>query len=431
MVGGGYTGLWTALLARERYPGRSVVLLEAGRCGWEAQRPQRRLRLGQPDPRVRQRPRALARGARGARPARARRTSPRSARRSASYGIDCGWEETGELDRRHRGRTRSRSCAALAAEMAAAGHEVELLDAAQARAEVDSPTYLGGLLRAARHRAGRAGPAGLGAAAGLPGRRRAHPRGDPGDRRSPRTARRCGCTTGGGRVRAGRVALATNAFPPLLRRLRLATVPVYDHVLMTEPLSPAQLPRSAGRGGRGSATPRNQFHYYRLTRDDRILWGGYDAIYHYGSRIAPDLEQRDATHERLAEHFFTTFPQLAGLGFSHRLGRRDRHLHPVLARSTARRTPGGVAYALGYTGLGVAASRFGAQVMLDLLDGRGHRADPAADGARASRCRSRRSRCGGPACELTRWSMGRADERGGRRNAWLRALDRVGLGFDS
>jgi glycine/D-amino acid oxidase-like deaminating enzyme len=36
VVGGGYTGLWAALLARERYPGRSVTLLEAGLCGWEA-----------------------------------------------------------------------------------------------------------------------------------------------------------------------------------------------------------------------------------------------------------------------------------------------------------------------------------------------------------------------------------------------------------
>ncbi len=36
VVGGGYTGLWTALLARERWPGRSVVLVESGRCGDQA-----------------------------------------------------------------------------------------------------------------------------------------------------------------------------------------------------------------------------------------------------------------------------------------------------------------------------------------------------------------------------------------------------------
>ena len=37
------------------------------------------------------------------------------------------------------------------------------------------------------------------------------------------------------------MTLGTNAFPSLLRRLRLHPVPVYDYVLMSEPLSPAQL----------------------------------------------------------------------------------------------------------------------------------------------------------------------------------------------
>ena len=55
--------------------------------------------------------------------------------------------------------------------------------------------------------------------------------------------------TGAGSVVADRVALATNAFAPLLRRLRLMTVPVYDHVLMTEPLSAAQV-ASIGWGRR-------------------------------------------------------------------------------------------------------------------------------------------------------------------------------------
>ncbi|MDN4163715.1 FAD-dependent oxidoreductase, partial [Nocardioides sp. SOB72] len=73
---------------------------------------------------------------------------------------------------------------------------------------------------------------------------------------------------GAGRVRAGRVALATNAFPPLLRRLRLMTVPVYDHVLMTEPLTADQLASIGWSGRQGIGDAANQFHYYRLTRDD-------------------------------------------------------------------------------------------------------------------------------------------------------------------
>ena len=90
-----------------------------------------------------------------------------------------------------------------------------------------------------------------------------------------------------GAIRCDKVVLATNAYRPLLRRLRWSTVPVYDYVLATEPLTAEQL-RSLGWSGRqGIADCGNQFHYYRLTPDNRILWGGYDAIYHFGRRSTP------------------------------------------------------------------------------------------------------------------------------------------------
>jgi hypothetical protein len=89
-----------------------------------------------------------------------------------------------------------------------------------------------------------------------------------------------------------------------------------------------------------------------------------------------------------------------------------------------------VAYALGYTGLGVGATRFGAQVMLDLLDGR--------DTERTRLQMVRQKPMPFPpeplayvGIEATRWSLARADERAGRRNLWLRSLDALGLGFDS
>lgn len=50
----------------------------------------------------------------------------------------------------------------------------------------------------------------------------------------------------------------------------------------------------------------NQFHYYRLSKDNCILWGGHDAIYHSAGRVRPDYEDRDVTYRRLASHF-TTF----------------------------------------------------------------------------------------------------------------------------
>ena len=145
-------------------------------------------------------------------------------------------------------------------------------------------------------------------------------------------------------------------------------MPVYDYVLVTEPLSPEQQDAVGWEGRQGLADLGNQFHYYRLTADNRILWGGYDVIYHFGSRIRAEQDQRLATYAALAEQFFTTFPQLEGLRFTHRWG----GVIDTCSRFTTfwgRAYRDRLAYAVGYTGLGVGASRFGARVMLDLVDG--------------------------------------------------------------
>ena len=91
---------------------------------------------------------------------------------------------------------------------------------------------------------------------------------------------------------------------------------------------------------------------------------------------------------------------------------------------------GRLVYALGYTGLGVGATRFGARVALDLLDGRE---------TSATRLRMVRRRplpfppepLRSAVIQLTRNRLAAADRNDGRRGLWLRTLDRFGLGFDS
>ena len=91
---------------------------------------------------------------------------------------------------------------------------------------------------------------------------------------------------------------------------------------------------------------------------------------------------------------------------------------------------GRVAYAAGYTGLGVGATRFGGDVMLDLLVGeRTGRTELAMVRAKPLPFPPEPAAWAG--IGLTQWSLARADARGGRRNAWLRTMDRLGLGFDS
>ncbi|HEX5288053.1 MAG TPA: FAD-dependent oxidoreductase, partial [Streptosporangiaceae bacterium] len=202
-----------------------------------------------------------------------------------------------------------------------------------------------------------------------------------------------------------------------------------DYVLVTEPLTAAQLASVGWRNRQGVADSGNQFHYYRLTADNRILWGGYDAIYHFGRVIRTSYDQRPATFTRLAEHFFTTFPQLEGIGFSHRWGGAiDTCSRFCAFFGTAHR--GRVAYALGYTGLGVGATRFGARVMLDLLSGERTELTEL-EMVRSKPLPFPPEPFAYLGVQSVRWSLDQADRRSGRRNLLLRALDAAGMGYDS
>jgi glycine/D-amino acid oxidase-like deaminating enzyme len=236
-------------------------------------------------------------------------------------------------------------------------------------------------------------------------------------------------TTPAGAIDAKRVVLATNGFPPLVRAIRRYVVPVYDYVLMTEPLTGEQRASIGWARRQGFADSANHFHYYRLSADGRILWGGYDAIYHWRNGVARRFEQRDATFAKLATHFFETFPQLEDVRFSHRWG----GVIDTCSRFSVmfgQALDGRVAYAVGYTGMGVAATRFGARVALDLVDGRD---------TERTRLRLVRSRpvpfppepLRYTGIQLTTRALTRADARAGRRGPWLRMLDAVGLGYDS
>jgi len=232
-----------------------------------------------------------------------------------------------------------------------------------------------------------------------------------------------------GGVRAARVALATNAFPPLLKRLSYYVVPVYDYVLVTEPLTAVQRESIGWSGREGISDASRQFHYTRTTVDGRILWGGYDAVYYWNNGFGPHLEIHSASFARLAEHFFQAFPQLEGIRFTHAWGGAiDTCSRFSPFWGTAHR--GKTAYAMGYTGLGVGASRFGAHVILDILDGcKTERTELEMVRTKPLPFPPEPFRSIG--INLSRWSMGQADHNQGRENLWLRAINWLGLGFDS
>jgi len=426
VVGAGFTGLWTALLAKQGDPRRDVVLLEGGRVAQAATGRNggfcsASLTHGLSNGHSRfaaELPQLLALGA-------ANLTAIEQT--TAEFGIDCDWRRAGDLllatDPHHLADL------AEAAELAGRyGEQAELLDADQVRERVVSPRYLGGLLspdglalldparlawglrRACLELGVRLyeGTPVTGLATDGPGMR---------------------LTTPAGTLRARRVALATNAFPPLLRRLRSYVVPVWDYCVATEPLSDDVLAQIGWAGDEGLSDASNQFHYYRLTHDRRIVFGGYDAVYYRGNGFGAHLEQRPETAALLVEHLTQTFPATADVGISHSWGGAI----DTCARFSAfwgTASSGRVGYVAGYTGLGVGASRFGAAALLDLLDGRD------SDLTRLQMVRSKPlpfppEPVRGIGIDLTRRAFDRADRDGGRRGRWLQLLDAVGLGFDS
>lgn len=426
IVGGGYTGLWAARQALADDPGRDVLVLEAGTVALGASGRNGGFLSA-----------SVTHGAANGRAHFPDELATLHRLGNDNYdgllrdldalGIDAAFEPVGDLTVAV-APWQADELPEHAALLRDLGEDVEVLDGPAMRAEVRSPTYLGGVWQ--RSHGGLVDPARL-AWGLLAAVRRAGARVHE---HSPVTG-----VGAGGRalvlrgphlhVRARQVLLATNAFPGLVAPIRRAVVPVYDHVLVTEPLSDAQWASLGWRRRQGLSDGGNRFHYYRPTPDGRVLWGGWDALYHFGGGVGPEHEQDDRTARTLAEHFLATFPQLDGVRFTHRWG------GPIATTSrfmftAGTRFRGRLAWAVGYTGLGVGASRFGARVALDLLAG-----EPT---ERTRLTAVRRPPVPFPpeplrwvAIAATRRALARADADGGRRGRWLRLLDRFGVGFDS
>jgi glycine/D-amino acid oxidase-like deaminating enzyme len=428
IVGAGFTGLWTAIALTDTDPSLRVVVLEAdtvayGASGRNGGFCEASLTHGLANG-IRHFPDELA---------RLEREGIENLHNLIAFtranGIDCDLEETGTIafaDQAYQ-VDEFRGWVDEAAER---GETVEFLDREAAQAAVHSPLWQAGL----RRPPGRdvvLDPAKL--CRGLA--RVARTRGvaiHEGTRVTGLRRRAGGvevATASGASVRAAQVVVATSAYSGWLTRLSPLFVPVYDYAIVSEPLTEAQHDAIGWRGREGLSDANNQFHYFRLTADDRILWGGYDAIHYFGSRVDPSLDQRPQTFEKLAAQFFRTFPQLDGLAFPYRWGGAI----DTTSRFTVTfgQTMGGrVTYALGYTGLGVGASRWAAGVVRDFL------LRPDEDRLQLRIVQSPpvpfppepiRS----ATVDTVRHELDRADRSDGRRGLILRTLDALGIGFDS
>ncbi|HMB74754.1 MAG TPA: FAD-binding oxidoreductase [Kiloniellaceae bacterium] len=422
IVGGGFTGLWAAIQAKEADPGRDVVLIEQQKVAYGASgRPggifSTSIMHGLSNA-VAIFPKDLDALERlGQENAAAFLDS------LARYDIDCQADWGGEL-------TVAVSPAHVAGlreehELHVAhGHDAVLLDAEETRAQINSPLYCGAVWN--KKASGTLHPArlawGLRAAALALGVRlyELTPMTRVEDEGS--TLR---VFTRYGQVRAPKVLFATNAFAAGHRRINHRVAAIRDRILMTEPLSEAQMARIGWANRQGVYDTRTQLNYARLTRDNRILFGGRLGYFYNNDTDPASDRESPAVFERLAGAFFKTFPQLEDLRFSHAWS-GPIALTTRMAVHFQRYYGDKGIYAGGYSGFGISGSRFGARIGLALLD---KRKDPELEMAFATTLPNwlppEPFRYLG--AQITMYALDTLDEKGGWRRAWLRLVYAMGF----
>jgi len=426
IVGAGYTGLWTALLAKEKNPERHVIIIEqletgAGASGRNGGFCSYSLTHGFMNGYSRFKDEMAIIERLGRENLEAIEATIKK------YGIDCQFELTGEISVANE-EWQMEDLIEIANLRNSFGDSVQILSKEEMQARVHSPISVGGLWDPD-------GTALIDPARLVWGLEQACIKSgvviyeNTSALWLERASKGIIVHTPYGTVYAQKVALATNIYRSLIRRAKKYVVPVYDFQLVTEPLTPEQMASIGWKDREGLSEAGNQFHYYRLTKDNEILWGGYDAIYNFRGKVRHEYETSAETYAHLAQAFLETFPQLQGIKFTHGWGGAiDTCSRFTQFWGKAHR--GKVAYVMGYTGLGVGASRFGAQVMLDLLDGE--------DNERTRLSMVKKKPLPFPPepfkfifIRLTQWSLNKSDQNQGKRNLWLKFLDFFGLGFDS
>jgi glycine/D-amino acid oxidase-like deaminating enzyme len=363
VVGGGFTGLWTAFYLLQAEPSLDVVVLEAEHVGFGASG-----RNGGwvsalwpvgPDTIARRHGRQAALSMLEA----LRDTVHEVGRATESAAIDCGFHRGGTL-----------VLARSDAQVARAGAEVRhaeqwglgtrWLDAAEATERLAASRVAG--------------------ATANPHCARVHPRRLV-DGLAATVVNRGALLVEGARastIEPGRVVLvdgrelhgrhvirATEGWTPQLSGQRRTVAPVYSLMVATEPLTDDEWAGIGLEGREVFADHRHVIIYGQRTLDGRLAFGGRGAPYHFGSRVRPEFDQEARVFEDLRATLRDLLPQLGGTTFTHAWGGPlgiARDWQPSVGHDAST----GLGWAGGYVGDGVAASNLAGRTLADLVTGR-------------------------------------------------------------
>ncbi len=371
VIGAGFTGLWTAYFLKELQPDLDVAVVERYVTGYGASGRNAGMVSTCLD-----HTHSLA----------IEHFGREEAQRLAHIGLanidelgkfadDCDWERTGQLQvalvPKHIDDLKSNF--EVAREIGLPGYR--LLGRDEVRAELDSPLYIAGLYvpggailnpiklidKLKRHLLEKGG------------RLFEKTRVVSLDGRSPNGQSHSDSHTiecENGTLRARKFVLATDAYTHhLVPQLLWRFIPLYDYILVSEPLSAEQMEKLRWQNRQGIVDGRTFFNYYRLTSDNRVLWGTSEAVYYPPNKVDETCDHSTKHYQTLEDSWKRHFPALADLSFPYRWG------GPIA--STTRLTPffgtaygGNVIYGLGYTGHGIGTTRLAGKILAHLATAR-------------------------------------------------------------
>ena len=365
IVGGGYTGLWTAYYLLRLDPSLRIVVIEKEIVGFGASGRNGGWCVGE-----------LAAG-----PDRHEQVAGNDAARRFHHelfdsvdevgrvsdveGIDCHYAKGGTIyvARNAAQLTRQREEVELHQQSyGLTDDDVHMLDADAARSHLNATGVLGGLFlahTAALH------PArlvrGLGEAVERLGGTIAE--------QTTATAIEPGkVVTDRGTVQADVVVRTLEGYTATLDGHSRTLSPLYSLMVATEPLDDDVWEEIGLSERQTFADGRHLVIYGQRTADGRIAFGGRGAPYGYASKIDPSIEQRSRIHDRIIEALVALLPVLDGIAITHRWGGvlgvpRDWFPSVGFDRSS------GLAWGGGYVGEGVAASNLAGRTLADLITG--------------------------------------------------------------
>ncbi|MEM8924025.1 MAG: FAD-binding oxidoreductase [Actinomycetota bacterium] len=364
IVGGGYSGLWTAYYLAMLDPSLDIAVIEKHHCGYGASGRnggwavgelagsfEKYARLGGAEASMR-----LARAAFDA--------VDEIGRVAEAEGIDCGYAKGGTIRLARNAPQAERQTAEMeeVRELGFTEDEVRLLSATGAREYLNATEVRSGIYFAAT--------------AALHPARLALGLADAVERRGVTIWEQTGADavdgdrviTDRGTVRARSIIRATEAYTPSLRGMRRTLLPVYSLMIATEPLDDAVFDEIGLHGRATFADDRHMVIYGQRTADNRIAFGGRGVPYLWGSRIARLAELHEPSHELIRQTLVELLPQVGGAGITHRWGGVlgiPRNWVPGLDYDAAA----GHGFLGGYVGEGVAAANLAGRTMAELVAG--------------------------------------------------------------